>query len=642
MRAFHEIKNELDIFFESAKKCAEALDFAPIAGRIEEIRAAFLKKEIIVVTCGEMKRGKSSMLTAFLEEAEIFPVDIDTCTNVITIVQYGETEKIEVILEKNEKDQTGYESVVIDRSRIREFVTEYGNANNHKRVSCLNVITPNPKLKEGYLFVDTPGLGSLHFEHAQITQAFLPNADVMLFVSDALNPFTDSELDFLGSAYKYCTNIVFILTKTDLRTKDEIDLILSDNRSKIGQRLRITPEKVVLIPVSSKARLRYASSGDPDQLAYSNFPALEEAIRKTIYDNRMDILLAPYLNQLLAELAIIRGHLDILSASLNQNREKAKNLEKIITGQIKQLNALLKKGARWKGDLRYELKTLFLELSGVIREHQSALIDEMTIHLSVIKKVNPEEIQKLMTFVNSSLSNLVYTVREEVLTRATQINTRIYKDIGLLLEVRQEALEEITYASQDTVQYAKSHKSLSGQFVSKGRNVAMSSLGAGVSGGMIVGTLTVAAGILGAIFGGPPLAFLAMKALAATGFATGAAIGSTVGVIKGVKDVFADARLEDVPAIRAACTNYIYRSTSSIRDAMSLTLRKTGKIMFEDLVKQIKSQAAQLQHINKETKKNYALNATQVEKEKTRLSMFAAIVQQLESESQRLSAEILK
>ncbi len=234
MSSLNELKNKISKLFDSAEIFSKQAGYENISKNILMSKNNFLAKELIVVVCGEMRRGKSSLLSALLEEKDIFPIDINTCTNVVTIVRYGAVEKYEAILEKQNKGEISYEHVIIKRSEISQFVTEYGNESNAKRVNCLNIQLPNEKLKEGFVFVDTPGIGSLNFEHAQITYGFLPNADVLLFVSDLLNPLTDSELKFLNKAHDFCKNIIFPLTKSDLKNERDASSTIESNLEKIS------------------------------------------------------------------------------------------------------------------------------------------------------------------------------------------------------------------------------------------------------------------------------------------------------------------------------------------------------------------------------------------------------------------------
>ena len=58
------------------------------------------------------------------------------------------------------------------------------------------VTAPVPLLRELHI-VDTPGTNAIIREHEQLTADFLPRADLVLFVTSADRPFTETERAFL-------------------------------------------------------------------------------------------------------------------------------------------------------------------------------------------------------------------------------------------------------------------------------------------------------------------------------------------------------------------------------------------------------------------------------------------------------------
>ncbi|MBV8711980.1 MAG: dynamin family protein, partial [Solirubrobacterales bacterium] len=57
-----------------------------------------LEGDLLVVVCGEFKRGKSTMINALLDEPELLPSDVDITTSVVSTVGWGPTEEITVLL----------------------------------------------------------------------------------------------------------------------------------------------------------------------------------------------------------------------------------------------------------------------------------------------------------------------------------------------------------------------------------------------------------------------------------------------------------------------------------------------------------------------------------------------------------------
>src|SRR6187401_255621 len=64
--------------------------------------------------------------------------------------------------------------------------------------------------------VDTPGTNAIIREHEQITSEFVPRADLVLFVTSADRPFTESERAFLERIRDWGKKIILIVNKIDL------------------------------------------------------------------------------------------------------------------------------------------------------------------------------------------------------------------------------------------------------------------------------------------------------------------------------------------------------------------------------------------------------------------------------------------
>lgn len=626
MKTFSEYKTTVLGLFDNVSKFAVQAGYESIAKNAIKIQKDLLNKELIIVTCGEMRRGKSSLLTAILEEEQIFPIDINTCTNVVTIVRYGELERIEVILESNE-------SILIKRSEIEQYVTEYGNENNHRKVNYLNVTIPNEKLKEGFVFVDTPGVGSLNFEHAQITYGFLPNTDVMLFVSDVLNPLTDSELKFLEKGYGYCKNIIFPLTKSDKKTKDEIEATIANNKDKICTITDLTPDAVHIIPVSNKMKLRYLEKKQENDLINSNFPKLEELIWKTIYDNRIRIVILPFLVQLLDEIKKIKSNLNIQIESLNQDIETNNKLTAELKEKSEQRSKLLEGTAKWKSDLQYDLSNLSLELDKTIQQSNIELNEKLNDLLS--QTGAQDRVYNIASQINELLTDLVFQTRDMISSKVICINNEISDELGLNLDINESAMDRVGFTRQDNVEYKKIERKFIDKAIDNGRKVAFKSMGlataTGIAGGII-------GGFFGFLTGGPVGAVVGAK----VGASVGGGLGAAGGTIKGAYDAVVESSTHDIPAIRLSLSNYITKSISSIRSGVNLCTRELTKGLTDDLSQQIRDQITQIDTIMLQIKENQALNSQEIPKRKNKLQMHQSIAEGFDNKAIELSKEITK
>ena len=113
-------------------------------------------RSFLLVVVGEFNSGKSAFLNA-LVGARIMPEGVTPTTSVINLLQYGETQS---------------ETMLPDGIIARTFPADF-----------LDEIT----------LVDTPGTNAIVREHEALTQRFVPRADLVLFVTSADRPFTESE-----------------------------------------------------------------------------------------------------------------------------------------------------------------------------------------------------------------------------------------------------------------------------------------------------------------------------------------------------------------------------------------------------------------------------------------------------------------
>jgi uncharacterized membrane-anchored protein YhcB (DUF1043 family)/signal recognition particle receptor subunit beta len=102
--------------------------------------------------------------------------------------------------------------------------------------------------------VDTPGTNSIADEHQQITERFVPIADLVIFVFSAMNPWGASAWQFLEKVHRdWMRNVVFVLQQADLRSAEEIavikDYMAELCRGRFGREFPI-------FPVSAKKAFR--------------------------------------------------------------------------------------------------------------------------------------------------------------------------------------------------------------------------------------------------------------------------------------------------------------------------------------------------------------------------------------------------
>jgi small GTP-binding protein len=151
--------------------------------RFQEAREQ-LSGLFLLVIAGEFNSGKSSFINALLGE-RVLPEGVTPTTDRINILRHGPevTEQLR-------------EAYLLERTHPADVLRE------------LNI-------------VDTPGTNAIIRRHEELTRNFVPRSDLVLFVTSADRPFTESERGFLEQIREWGKKIVFIVNKIDILTRPE-------------------------------------------------------------------------------------------------------------------------------------------------------------------------------------------------------------------------------------------------------------------------------------------------------------------------------------------------------------------------------------------------------------------------------------
>jgi GTP-binding protein EngB required for normal cell division len=172
-----------------------------------------------IAVFGRVSSGKSSLLNHLLGQP-VLPVGVTPITAVPTRVMHGATPEVEVTFADRRGERTGID-------RLREFVTEQQNPANSKHVSRLVVRVPAPRLEDGIVFVDTPGLGSLATSGAAETLAYLPRCDLGVVLIDAASTLTEEDLRTVRLLQEATIPAMVVLSKADLLVASDRDRALA-------------------------------------------------------------------------------------------------------------------------------------------------------------------------------------------------------------------------------------------------------------------------------------------------------------------------------------------------------------------------------------------------------------------------------
>src|SRR5439155_12860996 len=144
----------------------------------------------LLVVAGEFNSGKSSFINALLGE-RVLPEGVTPTTDRINLIRYGP-----------EISEQHLEAFLLERTYAADLLRE---------------IT----------IVDTPGTNAIIRRHEELTRDFIPRADLVLFVTSADRPFTESERAFLSTIQEWGKKIVVVLNKADLLEVHELEQVVT-------------------------------------------------------------------------------------------------------------------------------------------------------------------------------------------------------------------------------------------------------------------------------------------------------------------------------------------------------------------------------------------------------------------------------
>ncbi|MBV9391008.1 MAG: dynamin family protein, partial [Verrucomicrobia bacterium] len=208
-----------------------------------------LDQPFLFVVVGEVKAGKSSLLNA-LFGAEFLKVDVLPATDRIYVFKYAQ-EAHDIQISEN----------LVERFQPIEFLRNFN-------------------------IVDTPGTNTIVANHQEITERFVPMADLIIFVFSVTNPWAASAWNFLkllGNQWR--KNIVFVVQQADLRDFPEVATIVRHLEQTILQMLGAScPVYAVSAKKALAAKITHGPEKD-ELWRQSNFGPLEDWIQATVIDS---------------------------------------------------------------------------------------------------------------------------------------------------------------------------------------------------------------------------------------------------------------------------------------------------------------------------------------------------------------------
>lgn len=269
----------LDVLDQLTAVAAEfALPQLPAA--FETYRRKLQETRYTVLVVGEAKRGKSTFVNAILGR-DLLPTDVDVATCQVFRVKQAPNENYRVRFE----DDSAQEITATDLPRYGSHVLAERAAvpQLDRVIRWIEVEGPFQFLPQEITLLDTPGLGSLHAAHAQITQRFVPLADAVIFVLHSDSPVGQAELSFLEEILGVTRSVFFIQTMIDRYQRRDWQAIQARNEQVLAERFAEQLADRRVWPVASPHLLKAVQTGDRDYELVSKFPPLFAALWEFLF-----------------------------------------------------------------------------------------------------------------------------------------------------------------------------------------------------------------------------------------------------------------------------------------------------------------------------------------------------------------------
>ena len=382
-----------------------------------------------ILFCGEFKRGKSSLINAIIGD-EICPTDIGIATAVVTRIMYGQTKKVVRYYGNLLEGENSLKKEEIAWDDIQKYTV--GDVIEIGSTVQMDLYYPSEFLKEGLVVIDTPGIGGLDPRHANLTAMALPYADIAVFITDASEPVTESELKFYEKkvASRVKSTIVLI-NKSDILSQDVLQTHIETTRNTF-----LSVGNPTIVAVSAMNWLLYNKLQDGEFKVSSNRDAVIAAFNSQIKMFRKGQLMQ-FRDILLSEINDILETVKVEKMQLEANHNTQNNAIQNYKEQQQKLAQFRNEIANPTCSIRLQVKSLFENARNEVLSqisHEGTLLTTSTFDRLIDSENGLNNDGKwLVAQINDELQELSYTVNLTTKKTFDQISKTLEKKISEVL-----------------------------------------------------------------------------------------------------------------------------------------------------------------------------------------------------------------
>ncbi len=385
-----ELVHRQRALFDDARARIADLDLIPKDVEALEAMRRQLDEFFLLVVVGEFNAGKSTFLNALLGRPVLEVGELPT-TRQVHVLRHGPVES------------------------VRE--AEPGLLVHELPVPLLEFLN----------VVDTPGTNSMQRQEQALTEAFVPRADLVFFITSLMRPYTASEHAFLELIRSWGKQIVFVVNQVDMATDgDHVERVRRYVQEQARQSLG---EERPLYMISAREVVQESGTRSP----HNEYEALEDYVTETLRDReRVRIKL--------------RAPLDSLRRVLERQAEALSERQRLVQGDRAALEGLLQEIEAYDERMLGELSRYQSQIANVLFQLErrgERFFDELVRLGNVLRLRNKDIVEN--RFRVEVIADAPQVIEKEVhalIDWLVRQNLAMWEKADDVLERRRQALRE--------------------------------------------------------------------------------------------------------------------------------------------------------------------------------------------------------
>ncbi len=318
---------------------------------------AQLEELFLMVVVGEFNAGKSAVINALLGQ-EYLPEGVVPTTSELVLIRHSEA-----------PEQPGADQGMAVRR------------------------LPVPWLQEVNL-VDTPGTNAVIRQHQELTEHFVPRSDLVLFVTSADRPFSESERAFLQQIRDWGKKIVIVVNKIELLTTEaEKQEVLEFVRRNAHELLGVAP---AIFAVSARLALEAKKAGENREQRVDSTQSSPPSLWQRSRFEQLEQYILDFLDAGERVRLQLSNPVGIAAALIANYQEVIRQRQSLLKGDFQALDAIDQQLAAYQNDMRRDFRYQSDRVDNVLyemAERGDRFFDENLRITRIVELVNSERLR---------------------------------------------------------------------------------------------------------------------------------------------------------------------------------------------------------------------------------------------------------